>query len=276
MIVGTVSIFSGEFWQNAVELIALKGWAVAKILIFFLVVRLIAYRIIDRVLKSLAQHQDKGHIPLAAGRIRTLGGLIKSVVFYVLVFIVSVMILRVFDVDPAPVLTAAGVVGLAVGFGAQKLVKDIISGFFIILENQYSVGEYVTIGAVTGSVVELGMRVTELRDDAGKMVIIANGDISLVTNHSRGPVRTVLEISVAPGSDVDKVRRVIDNAGTELAGRMAGIVTAPTADGITAADAIKITIRVSGDVEPGRRDAIETALRELILKGFADEQIKLA
>jgi small conductance mechanosensitive channel len=172
-------------WSFIVGAVAPKVWAIAKILIFFFIVRFIAYRLIARLQASMMRHQGEEPDSAAVGRIRTVGSLIRSIVFYVLIFIAGVMILRVFEVDVAPVLTAAGVVGLAVGFGAQKLVRDIISGFFIVLENQYSVGERVTIAGITGAVEELGMRVTRLRDDEGKLVFIANGDIGQVVNHSR-------------------------------------------------------------------------------------------
>lgn len=270
-----IDLFSGMFWSSALALIAVRIWAIAKIVIFFVVVRAIAYRLVDRVLNAFCNRERGGPTPVNTARVRTLGSLIKSTISYVLIFISGVMFLRVFDVDIAPVLTAAGVVGLAVGFGAQKLVRDIISGFFIVLENQYAVGDYITIGAVTGTVVELGMRTTQLRDDVGKLVIIANGDITLVTNHSRGPIQAILEVSIAAGSDVDRARSIIDEIGEEVTAAVDGVITAPKANGITAADGNKITIRVSGEVKPGRTDAVQTALRERILAGFGQEGIKL-
>jgi len=267
--------FPPAFWQRLIGIFILKGWAITKILLFFFVVRFIAYRLIGRVLASLTAREAGGPTRAAVGRIRTLGSLSRSIVFYVLIFIAGVMTLRVFHVDPVPVLTAAGVVGLAVGFGAQKLVRDIISGFFVVLENQYSVGEYVTIGSVTGTVEELGMRVTQLRDDAGKLVIIANGDVSQVINHSRGPIQATLEVNVAADSDLDKVRDAINRVGEEVAAKVDGIVTPPGVDGIAAVDACKMTIRVSGEVKPGRQDAVQSALRELIRTKFAEEGIRL-
>lgn len=252
---------------------ALKAWAIIKIVIFFLLVRFIAYRLIDRVIATVIKRQsDQAGV---AARVKTLCSLVKSTFFYVLILVSGIMVLRVFDIDAAPVLTAAGVVGLAVGFGAQKLVRDIISGFFIVLENQYSVGEYVTIGAVTGTVQELGMRVTQLRDDVGKLVIIANGDITLVTNHSRGPIQAVLEVSVVPDSDLDKVRSAIDSAGADVALQIEGVVTPPKADGVSSLDAAKVTIRILGEVKPGRQDAVQSALREQIRQKFEAEGIRL-
>lgn len=263
------------FWQHVVTVIGLKAWAIAKIVIFFVLVRYIAYKLIDRVMDTVIRRESAEEGKSVAGRVKTLCGLIKSTFFYVLIFISGIMALRVFDVDATPVLTAAGVVGLAVGFGAQKLVRDIISGFFIVLENQYSVGEYITIGAATGTVEELGMRVTQLRDDVGKLVTIANGDITMVTNHSRGPIQAVLEVSVLPDSDLEKVRSAIDSAGADVALQTTGVVTPPKADGISAMDAAKITIRVLGEVKPGRQDAVQSALRERIRLEFEKQGIKL-
>jgi len=248
------------------------AWSIAKVLIFFLLIRHIINHLIERVILSLIKREKT---PVSAGRLQTLGSLIKSIVFYVLIFISGVMALRVFDIDPTPVLTAAGVVGLAVGFGAQKLVRDIIAGFFIVLENQYSVGEYITVGAATGTVEEFGMRVTHLRDDMGKLIIIANGDIALVINHSRGPIQAMVEVSVAPDSDIEKVRATIDAAGQEVADKVEGVLSAPKANGMTAVDAAKITIRVSGEVKAGRQDAVQNALREAIRDKFAKDGIKL-
>ncbi len=270
-----MDLFSGAFWSGLLTVILLRIWDIAKILIFFVVVRFIAYRLINRVLNAFCSRESAGPTPINTGRVRTLGSLVKSTVSYTLIFISGVMLLRVFNIDIAPVLTAAGVVGLAVGFGAQKLVRDIIAGFFIVLENQYSVGDYITIGAVTGTVAELGMRITQLRDDVGKLVIIANGDIIQVTNHSRGPIQAILEISIAADSDLDKARSIIDDIGRGLESSVKGVVTAPKADGITAADAAKLTIRVSGEVKPGRSDAVQSSLREAIRARFAQEGIKL-
>jgi small conductance mechanosensitive channel len=198
------------------------------------------------------------------------------VVFYVLIFISGIMILRVFDIDPAPVLTAAGVVGLAIGFGAQKLVKDVLSGFFIVLENQYSVGDYVTIGTVTGTVHELGMRITELRDDSGKLVIIPNGDITVVTNHSRGPLLATVDISVDPTTDLKRLQDILNEAGNEIAEKIEGVISAPTANGIIALDASKMTVRATGEVKTGRQFAVQNALREAIRTKLSDAGIQLA
>lgn len=266
---------SPQFFREVLETAGTKTWAIVKILIFFFVVRAIAYRLIARTVKTLASRQRGMAAEAVAGRLFTLDTLVRSIVFYVLVFITGVMLLRVFDINATPVLTAAGVVGLAVGFGAQRLVRDVISGFFLVLENQYTVGEFVTIGAVTGVIENLGMRTTQIRDEAGRLIITANGDIVQVVNHSRGPVQAVLDVSVASDSDLDKVRSLVDEAGKKVAQSVEGVVTPPKALGISALDGNKVTIRVSGEVKPGRQEAVQAALREQIRSSLSSGGVTL-
>jgi small conductance mechanosensitive channel len=266
----TSRLFSPEFWQHMATILALKTWDIAKILIFFLLAKLIAYRLINRIVTAATGRQGEERDVL---RLKTLCGLLKSVIFYVLTFICVIMALEVFSVPLTSILTVTGMLGLAVGFGAQKLVKDVISGFFAALENQYSVGEYITIGAMTGTVVELGMRVTKLRDDDGKLVIIPNGDVPQVINHSRGPIKAVIDLGIAPTSDMELVRAAIAQAGEEVASTIDGVTTAPKSEGIAELDATKLVIRISCEVKAGRQHAAQSAMRESIRKAFDEEGI---
>lgn len=271
----TASLFSTGFWHRSLDILGERAWGVAQVVIFFLLVRFLAYRLINRVMNSMAaREQTTTH--MTSGRVLTLGSLIKSIIFYVLVFICGVMILREFKLDPSPVLTAAGVVGLAVGFGAQKLVRDVFSGFFIVLENQYSVGDNITIGTVTGTVEELGMRITKLRDDVGKLVIIPNGEIGQVTNHSRGPLIAAIDISVDPKTDPAVLRDAINSAGEEVMLNVEGVLNPPMAKGIIALDATKMTMRVSCEVTTGRQWAVQTSIREAIRAKLIEAGIELA
>ena len=271
-----MEFFASDYWRELAQAALVKVWMVASILVLFFLVRFFANRLIDRLMKSLLEREAPADVFQNTARVKTICSLSKSVIFYVLVLITIIMLLDTFNIDTKAVLTAAGVIGLALGFGAQKLVRDIIAGFFVLLENQYSVGEYVTIGAVTGIVTDLGMRVTQIRDGTGKLVFISNGDITQVTNHSRGPILAAIEISVAPDSSIERARQIIDNVGREIKESVAGVISAPVADGIVAADAGRITIRVTGEVRPGRADTVQTALREKIIDRFEQDGIRLA
>lgn len=268
----TERALSPEFWQHTAVFMAMKTWDLAKILIFFFVAKFIAGRLINRIIVTATKRQSEESDLL---RLKTLCGLLNSVIFYVLTFICVVMALQVFSVPLTSILTVTGMLGLAVGFGAQKLVKDVIAGFFTALENQYSVGEYVTIGTITGTVVELGMRVTKLRDDDGKLVIIANGDIVQVINHSRGPIQAIVEIGVAPDADLDKVKAAIARAGEEVMKTVDGVLAPPKPDGLSALDSTKMTIRVTCEVRAGRQHPAQSAMRESIRKEFETDGIAI-
>ena len=185
-------IFTTDFWINFFQETSRHALPaiieIIFIMILFFIGRWIIFRLINRAMAVVVMREKGLANAEAIARARTLVGLLRSVVGYILIFIAGIMILRALGADPLPLLTTAGVIGLAVGFGAQKLVRDVISGFFILLENQYVVGESVTVGAITGVVEEIGMRTTKVRDEEGKLTIISNGDITQVTNHSRGPV----------------------------------------------------------------------------------------
>lgn len=183
--------FTSDFWNKFIEKSAEHALPavveIVFILALFFIGRLILFRLINRTIALVIMREKAAGNGDSVARARTLGGLLRSVTGYVLIFIAGIMILRVMGADPLPLITTAGVLGLGIGFGAQKLVRDVITGFFILLENQYVVGECVTIGAVTGVIEEIGMRTTKVRDEEGRLTIISNGDITQVTNHSRGP-----------------------------------------------------------------------------------------
>lgn len=252
---------------------------IGKILVIYLLLRFAVYRLIDKVLLPVLAHGEKRIEPAQASRIKTLAGLVKSSLGYILNFVFGIMILRALRLDPIPLLTTASVAGLAVGFGAQKLVKDMISGFFILLENQYGIGDYVTIGVVTGTVEEIGLRTTRLRDDVGKLYILSNGDISSVCNQSRGAVASFIEIGVASTADMDHVVEIINQAGEELAREQPdlGLAGPPTVQGLGAMDAAKLTLRVSCPViAPARLTAAQIALRGLIHQRLGESSVWLA
>ena len=192
--------FDRDFWYSDAFWLVLAD--VVKIVIIYLLLRLMLRRLVDRVLRPALEQNERRMDAAQASRIKTLAGLVNSSISYTLTFVFGIMLLKALRLDPLPLLTTASVAGLAVGFGAQKLVKDMISGFFILLENQYGVGDYVTVGAVTGTVEEVGLRTTRIRDDAGKLYILSNGDITQVCNQSRGAVASFVEIGVAAATDI--------------------------------------------------------------------------
>ncbi|MDO8588794.1 MAG: mechanosensitive ion channel family protein [Armatimonadota bacterium] len=254
--------FSGKFWSGILEKAGAgvldSAGDLIKIVLLYLIARALIFKLIDKVVAPAIAREPAG--PQSA-RVKTLHGLMRSVAGYLLFFIAAIMALRALRVDPVPALTTAGVAGLAIGFGAQRLVRDVISGFFILLENQYSVGEYVTMAGVTGIVEEMGMRITRIRDDAGKLNIIANGDITTVCNHSRGAVSVSVDISVPADSDLEKVIGILNQAEEELATER-GMSSPLKYEGVTAMDAAKLTLRFSGSCDAVALEDVQMAARQ--------------
>jgi small conductance mechanosensitive channel len=149
-------------------------------------------------------------------RARTLGGLIRNVATIAIASIAVLMILREFRIDIAPVLAGAGIAGLALGFGAQTLVRDIISGFFLILEDQVRVGDVATINGTGGLVEEINLRTVVLRDQHGAVHVFPNGAIERLANHSKDFSYYVMDLGITYGEDPDRVGAVLQGVGAEL------------------------------------------------------------
>lgn len=273
-------VFSTDFWTKLFRdtgekaLHAVIGIIFALILL--LIARIVLFRIINRAMAVIVTREKSGGNIESASRARTLAGLLRSVSGYVLVFIAGIMVLRALGADPLPLLTTASVLGLAVGFGAQKLVKDVISGFFILLENQYVVGEYVTIGTVSGIVEEIGMRTTRVRDDIGRLTIISNGDISQVTNHSRGAFLTMVDISVAQDADLDKVCAILRKIGADVASERNDVIGPFTCDGVAGMDGTKVTLRLVGRVDPSAQQDIQMDIRRRVREALVENEVAIA
>ena len=142
-------------------------------------------------------------------RTRTLSGLVVSTIAVVVWTLATITLLSQVGVDVGPLLAGAGVVGLAVGFGAQQLVRDVISGFFVLVEDQYSVGDYVSAGGVTGTIESVSLRLTRIRGDDGVLHHVRNGDLQVVSNFSRGYSVATIKVPVSPDvADGDATSRI--------------------------------------------------------------------
>jgi small-conductance mechanosensitive channel len=190
-----------------------------KILIV-LVLSWLSFRVLLLLLRRVeraVERADTTTISLHEQRVRTLSGLLRSVGVGFIVVVALFMILRAIGLDIAPLLAGAGVIGLAVSFGAQSLVKDIISGLFILFENQFGVGDVVRIKDVSGRVEKMTLRIVVMRDLHGVVHIVPNGEITQVSNLTRAFSRAVVEIGVAYKEDVDRVIAVLKEVASEFA-----------------------------------------------------------
>jgi small conductance mechanosensitive channel len=208
--------------QEMVEILGLlKVWAYAhlpKIVLIVIGAWIVtrATRLAGRRIIEYTQDDDPATKSEREKRAETLVHIVKNAIKVFIYIVASFMILREIGVDIAPLLAGVGIAGLAIGFGAQTLVKDFLTGFFILMENQYRVGDVVKIGDHAGLVEKIKLRTTTLRDLQGVVHIIPNGEVQSVNNMTHQWSRAVLDIGVAYKEDVDKVIGVLEQVGKEL------------------------------------------------------------
>ena len=228
-------------------------------------------RVIDRVLRPLEGATD---YPVKVQRARTLGPLMKNATLYALSFVALVVVLREVGVDIQALLVSAGVLGLAVGLGAQTLIKDVITGFFILFEELIGVGDVIEVGPHTGTVEAIGLRVTKLRMLNGALRIIPNGEITQFANYSKGWGGAVVEMTVAQDEDVRRALDVMERAAGEWVRETGWALEAPQAQGIVRFADSDPVIRATVKVAPARRVDAENALRRRIKEAFDREGIR--
>lgn len=169
---------------NNLEHISVRLISSGVVLTIGLIIQLIGTALIKKTTKHALNADDESSSTFQQ-KIRTLVGIINSIWGFVVFGIVFLMILSSWGLDISPILTGAGILGLAIGFGSQTLVKDIVSGFFIIVENQFNVGDYIQTAGFEGNVVEMKLRTTTLKTSDGKIHIIPNSQVTIVTRHPK-------------------------------------------------------------------------------------------
>ena len=238
------------------------------VILGFAVALTIASRIaVRRVRRRLEGKPDRTQA-LAFQRVATIVQSLSSVARVLIWTVALLMLLGEVEVNIGPLLAGAGVVGVALGFGAQSLVRDFLSGFFILLENQFGVGNLLelrtTTGVITGTVESLSMRVTAVRAFDGTLYVIPNGNIEGIGNQSRGWGRAIVDISVARTEDLDRVRGLLDEVGEEIFNDetvQGSLLSRPTVLGVEEVRANAAIFRVVADTRSSRRWDIERELR---------------
>lgn len=201
---------------------------------------------------------------------RTLVPLLQSVCQYSAYFGGGVWMLKVMGFPTEPILAGAGIIGLAVGLGAQSLVTDVVSGLFILFENQFLVGDYVEIGGARGLVEAVAVRHTQIRDDQGKLHIIPNGQIKSVVNYSKGFLFATVEVKVPAGADVNLYLKAMADVGRHMRRTYAEVLADTTIQGIIGASLAETTIKAVTKVKPGAHQQLENEYRRL-LKGVLEQ-----
>jgi small conductance mechanosensitive channel len=241
-----------------------------------LVTAFVAYRAAGRLVDRLLTPLERAPDPSRVQRARTLGPLMKSVARYGLAFLVFVMLLHELGVDIQALLLSASVLGLAVGLGAQSLIKDVINGFFILFEDLVGVGDVIEVGGQAGQVEAIGLRVTKLRMLNGALRVVPNGELTQFLNYNKGWARAVVDVSVADDTEVRRALQVLDGVGAAWARETKEALEPPQAQGILGFAEGQMTLRLLVKVPASRRFDVELELRRRIKEAFEREGIPFA
>jgi len=211
----------------------------------------------------------------------TLIPLFRSLLQYFVYFSVTISILYILDINPTPILAGAGIVGIAVGLGAQTLINDIVCGFFILFENYYLVGDYIEAGkagekAIEGTVEAIEIRTTRIRHPHGQLHIIRNGDIGSITNYSKQYIFAVVEVDVPLDSNLAHIYHKIEEIGQQLKADDPDVLEPTLVDGVESLGESHLLLRTLTKVKPGKHIHIQRVLRKLYMDNFLHDQILIA
>jgi small-conductance mechanosensitive channel len=289
-----LAVINHAQWVSLGNLLARKAGALVALLAIGLIVQFVLHRLIDKlvskaqdgVLPDRISRPAFGRSPVEpppgstrrVQRAKTLGTLLKSITSGVIVAIVLTMMLAEIGLNIGPIIASAGIVGVALGFGSQTLVKDFLSGIFLLFEDQYGVGDVVDMGdGLSGTVEAVSLRVTRLRDTNGTVWYVRNGELYRVGNMSQNWARTVLDVQVSAREDIGRVRRVLTDVIHDLwdDDDFDGvIIEEPEVWGIEAITPDAITLRVTLKTAPMEQWRVARVLRERIKSRFDHEGIQ--
>jgi small conductance mechanosensitive channel len=256
------------------------GWGkLEKLVLVLLTCFLIlwAVNVVARAVRRAVGDGDHSTATDAERRAKTLGSVLKNAARVLVGVFFILMTLQEFGVNIQPLLAGSAVAGVALGFGAQTLVKDIIAGFFLLLENQFGVGDIIDVdGSHVGTVERMTLRVTQIRDLEGRAHYLPNGTISQVVVLSKDFARALVDVEINNDEDVDHVMRLLKELGQELLADVPGVVLEATdVRGIETMNATGYTIRTLTKTAPGRQWEVAREFRRRILKRFKQEGIAM-
>ncbi|NHD18417.1 MULTISPECIES: mechanosensitive ion channel domain-containing protein [unclassified Actinopolyspora] len=289
----TILDWTGNPWlANYSKLLVATPLKVLSIIVLAFLVRYVLHKIITK-LSSTNGHPPRLLQPLRernegsvsgetlaeqrSQRARTLGSVLKSIVSFVIFGFAAIYILQEFGVNLGPLIASAGVVGVALGFGAQNLVRDFLAGMFMMVEDQYGVGDWVDLGEAIGTVETVGLRVTTLRDVNGTVWYVRNGEILRVGNSSQGYAVAVVDLPIAHSSDARRAQEVAESVAGTAAQReplAKDVLAKPEMLGINQITSDTITLRLTAKVRPGQQWAVQRLLRAEIKRAYDEADIK--
>ncbi|GAY07804.1 mechanosensitive ion channel family protein [Pseudonocardia sp. N23] len=282
-----------DFLAESANTIVSKTFAIMLIVVLALVTRWLLHRAIRRLVEGTADSKvsrailrrtparmRNGSVEAVTARrtqrAKTVASVLRSISSAVILLIAVVMVLAEFGVALGPILASAGIVGVAVGFGAQNLVRDFLSGMFMLLEDQYGVGDVVDVGDAIGTVETVGLRITTIRDIKGTLWYVRNGEIVRVGNMTQGYAVAVVDLPLAHTVDTTEVTELVLRVATERLGAddISGDVLEPVQVlGVDKVTAEGVTLRLTAKVSPGRQFVVQRALNAAITDALDEEHI---
>ncbi len=274
-------------WDTLGHWLINKGQIIFVTLLIAIIVRLFSKSAITKIIRRTVHRSRFSRISLTDEDIKkrqtTLIGLCTAIVnVAIFIVVIAIIIANVAPFDATPLFASAGIIGIALGFGAQTIIKDFLTGIFIISENQYRVGDVVTIDTgdgATGTVEKVSIRSTVLRDADGNVHYVPNGNIDHVINKTMGYSRVNFSVTVEPDTNVDKIADIINQVGLTMAESDAWkdkILVAPTFLNIGAFTDRSLEIKITGKTQPSQQWSVTGELRRRLLVAFKKHHIQLA
>lgn len=238
---------------------------------------ILAAAVIIRILKACIKKLVYSHKTFSERKSKTLYTVCISVARYLVYFLAFCQILSIFGINVASFIAVAGVGSVAIAFGAQSLVQDIITGMFILAEDQFGVGDVITVEGCTGTVESIGIRSTRIRSSDGNLFIVPNGQVKIVTNMSKEFNRAVVDVGVAYESDVDMVIDILEDELLKVFenNSVKGLLKRPDVLGVVELGDSAVVIRITADSAIGENWAIERELRRIIKKRLDKEGVTI-
>jgi small-conductance mechanosensitive channel len=272
---------------DVADLVIGRPLAIVGLIILGLVIRWVLLKVVDRIVRQagagvlpdrLTDRFASANATRRVQRAKTMGDLLKSIITGILVAVFGTMILDQVGVNIAPIIASAGIVGIALGFGAQSLVKDFLSGIFMIFEDQYGVGDVVDVGSASGTIEAVSLRVTRLRDVSGTVWYVPNGEILRVGNMSQNWARAVIDVTVGYREDLAKVIATLRDIAHDLwqdEDFSGVIIEEPEVTGVETLGPESIGVRVMVKTEPMEQWRVARELRSRIKARFDHEGISI-
>jgi len=239
------------------------------VVILWIAIGIISIYIVRQILYKVFKIKDRGPRSL------TIGKLISSISKYAIWFIIFMIIFSELEIDITPFIASAGVIGLAIGFGAQSIVKDFISGFFIIFEESFNVGDVIEIDSFKGTVLDLGFRTTKLKNWKGDVNIVRNGDINSLINFSKAESTAIIDFGISYNIDLNVFKTKMEVFIESIKDKYLVVIEPPKFVGITKLDDSSINMRIIAKTNPNEQYQVERDIRSDLVLYFKEHDIEI-